>query len=465
MSETTTATNTTTTTETETETIACEACGEHYDEGESCDTCWHCSGCGESHTEDTARCEGCDEHPRRGATCVDYCDNNHGCFYCEGCEMRHTDRYNSQCENCSGCTETHDCSYCGSCCEYTSDSVCSDCDRCEGCECECTRTNIRFVENPLRFWGAKTTPTFPWKRHVACEIELAEGGGSAVDRVVAKWSASVRTDASVNDGCEINTAPAFGAEFEAQLRELGTAMDATGCDTDHRCGGHIHVDARDLSYSARARMSLAWGLLEETFYSFIPSDRRRNRYCTPRAGQIMEVFTGWERDFTASVWKERFLLLAVNKTGEVPMPYNATDGGGHATEKDLAVETRKYNRAIKCGRPYVSKRTKSAKVTTRRERGTGEAIGGDRYFGFNVRAMFSHGTIEFRFPNGSASGDYFTRWGAILAAFVSWAKDCKHTDLLTLGCMTESQQRDWLLALLPTEDQREWFRREYNEYK
>ena len=451
----------TTATETPVETFPCGGCGDDIEDGENCTHCVYCDFCEEAHNpDDTTFCAGCEERGR--TVCEDSCERRSttSCFYCENCNTRHSGRYTSHCETCNSCTDSHDCSYCESCGEYVDDQVCGDCDRCESCGCECRKTEIRLVSNPVRFFAGKPTVTFPWPRAVSCEIELAEGGDHAVDKVVDNWGMSVKEDGSVTDGCEINTSPASGDLFEKQIAELQASFRRTGVDTDHRCGIHVHVDTRDLTYRQRCRLALAYALLEGEFYSLVNRERRGNRYCCPRATEILNVFdwgtSKWESIGAWSTEKARthFMTLATDQSvGRAPNRYE------FGCPKVFAREKAKYDWAVAHGGKYLHPDIRKLKVTTKKRKGCNKQLG-DRYHAFNVQSMFSHGTLEFRLPEGRPDADYAGRWGVLVAAFIEWVKKAKDDKIEALASMEASERFDLLMNMLPTEDQRNYWRNE-----
>jgi len=398
--------------------------------------------------------------------CVEHCDTRYDCWWCESCGTRHSG-WENQCDNCDSCDDACECNYCGGHGERTSNDVCGDCEQCTDCGCECGgETDITLVSNPLRFWDGKPSIRVPWKRHISCEIELSEGGGRAVDHVVEAWSMSVVEDGSVADGCEINTAPASGDAFERQMGALTKAMLVSCCEADYRCGVHVHVDTRDFSFAARGRMIVAYALLEEAFFSLVPASRRGAKWCEPRAREVEVAYLGWESDsdnWSATEWRNRFLLLANSTpTGVHPGYWTAKRDGSYATELDLKREVARKERCRRQGRTYVTPVLATAKVTNRKSKGIDAPLRGPRYYAFNVKSMFTHGTVEFRLPEGTADGNVVAEWGILVCAFAEWSKNAKLEDLLALRDAPSRFER--LLAILPTDEQRSYWRDRRNRF-
>lgn len=230
-----------------------------------------------------------------GLTC-NRCKKCAKCCKCVTCE--HCNKYFpaaelcAECHNCklNKCCKCMICPLCNKQCGY---DHCNGCERCNHC-CECG--DVRRV--PLI---APPRPTFhrpnikqkiinPLSRFIATEIEVAgiRGHGRPIYDIVKKWGGAVVYDGSLPPGgFEINTAPAGGDLFIRQVREICGVIIAEGGFVNQKCGLHVHVDARDLTYYDIRRLVRIYAAIEYALFAMVPEDRQLSRYCKPCGGKYV----------------------------------------------------------------------------------------------------------------------------------------------------------------------------------
>lgn len=456
----------------------CDACHQNgeFRCQDSCPECaYWCESCEVTHhAEDRAYCESCANAPgrRHRFVCSDNCDR---CFYCEACGESHQGDYTSQCDNCQCCTENHDCNYCENCREYTSDDVCGDCNCCEGCGCECDNSGIEFVKNPIRFHKGKPCGLMPSTRFVSVEFEISKANeGDTINRVVDTWSSSVVEDGSVSGGAEVCTAPSSGDQFIAHMRELTRAFDHDGATVDHRCGAHIHLDARDMRWRDVGKLLWLYAYLEDALFSLVPSRRREAQWCEKRADRIRHVFeTGPKPSWTDTAWKSRVVAVAGGGSPDSrpaePSPENFYCWEHLHTARFCGCKTAEYNeemlkyhrtmaryaRAKARGEIFVSsdpKRLHAVKPVKhgRPPRdGRGGIAEGRRYYALNLQSWWKHGTIEIRLHGGTTEFDKIVSWAALWTGIMDFAKKASVDEVVALA-----QRADrWavLMELAPSE--------------
>lgn len=226
--------------------------------------------------------------------------------------------------------------------------------------------------NPLQFHTGESTILTPSQRYIAAEIEvdgmhghLTEIRSSFKDlnKVIKKWNASVVRDGSLSgDGFEINTAPARGISFENQIQEICNSISANAIITE-RCGLHIHVDARDLTYEDIKALIALYKSIERGLFLTQPKERRKSEYCLP-CGDIYSK----ESDLDYAVYSKE-----------------------HSKERIEEMKKNKYATA--------------------------------RYFALNLHSWFYRGTVESRLHTGTVNAEEIIAWGSLLAMMLDAAKE------------------------------------------
>jgi hypothetical protein len=267
--------------------------------------------------------------------------------------------------------------------------------------------------------------------------------------VIEEWSASVVSDGSIPEGFEINTAPASGDKFVAQLEQIGAKLSRAGADANHKCGIHIHVDVRDFNFVERAKLCWLWAACEREFYSLVPKSRRGSRWCLPRTNEIYKAF-GTPRSLSPAAAKASLLFLAADDSSRPNVwdhPYSNDDA---LFRRDLA----RWEVMQAGGKKVVLEKYRNSKVTTLKNKGT-VAHAGRRYFAFNVQSMFDHGTVEIRLHEACTDTKQITRWGALLAAFVDAAKRARIEEIEAVSNGTRSPW-EYIMSVCPEGDRACW---------
>lgn len=130
-------------------------------------------------------------------------------------------------------------------------------------------------------------------------------------------------------GIEIQTALFGGKKGEKTIRAFCKKLQAVGSAVDRTCGLHIHIDTADIrklpneEQATVVKKIMAFHLLwEPTLLSFLPANRRNNRYCRflvadyslealKRCTLLEEVAEFWYRDNFRSA-----LLRARNRSDQ-----------------------------------------------------------------------------------------------------------------------------------------------------
>lgn len=218
-------------------------------------------------------------------------------------------------------------------------------------------------------------------RFLAVEIEVA--GVRKVNRlteVIKGWSASVVSDGSLPEyGFEINTSPASADRFIKQIEEICDALKQSGGYVTDKCGLHVHVDARDLTYYGIRRLLRIYSALEPLLFQMIPSERRNSRYCQPCAHEYRKV-------------------------GKLTNYVTARKDVMHAV--------------------YHSSNTRRSKR---------EKYNGSRYMALNAHSWYYRGTVECRLLDGTVDPNVIVPWGMFWAKLVDFAANAtdKEIDVLT----------------------------------
>jgi hypothetical protein len=216
-------------------------------------------------------------------------------------------------------------------------------------------------------------------RYVGLEIECGwdsgqRGKGKALEAVVRKWKGSMQHDGSISVGGverEVTTAPARGTALYDQVTQVCSRLADLHAKVDTSCGLHVHVDAKNLTWSQILGVVRVYTHVESALYSMVP-DSRRGHYSKPWGSSLLDAEV-----FDAPTVKEREERL------------------GAAMYGSLA----EYDR-MKEG-PYKH-----------------EA----RYHGLNLNAILLYGTLEFRLHSGTVDREKILNWAAICSAIVEWGR-------------------------------------------
>jgi hypothetical protein len=223
------------------------------------------------------------------------------------------------------------------------------------------------------------------RRFLACELEIASGGGSDVNRVVQKWSMAVVEDGSLpSSGFEVNTAPANGDLFVKQIEELCAALNDDGAAVNNACGYHVHIDARDFTYRMMQRLVVLYAKIEDALFECVPPHRRNNTYCH-KCGKT---------------W-----LLGVESSA----PHG---DAGNVAKKKLITKV------------YGDKAYYRSAI--------GDKHHSSRYNALNLHSWFYRGTIECRLGAGTTNARKVIMWATMWAGILDWCKSHTMKDVESL---------------------------------
>jgi hypothetical protein len=236
--------------------------------------------------------------------------------------------------------------------------------------------------------------------HGASRMDAARGAQNALD--AAGFQTSYRSstsfavltsrgwqdfnvvyDGSVGGG-EMVTPPLTLADMDI-LQTVVRGMKAGGCRTrQSQAGIHVHVGAQDLTVAQIrnvARFTHAW---EDNIKAVVNTDADRTRWCGDMKRAFVDALesksNGWTSEDLDEAW------------------YSHT-GYGHAGK------TRKYHNS--------------------------------RYHGLNLHALFTNGTMEFRYFNGTLHAGKIRAYVELCLALVARAKVAKQAT---------SKRREWTRA-------------------
>ncbi len=356
--------------------------------------CGHCQKC-TSTASDCCTCVVCSHCHRRLAESPDVFEQRRAELICDFCG---TCKSCCACPYCSACRANANGYYCRHClcgrccCRCTLCAGCCGrlrvpqfrCFRCASCAACCSCHNLCFVPppDPLVFHAAQAIDceTNGSPRYLAAEIEIAATTQQKflpVREAIEKWQGAIVYDGSLPEtGFEINTAPASGDLYLAQVKEICAALAAAEARITPACGLHVHVDARDFDFYGIRRLVRLYAAMETALFEMVPPERRANRYCIP-CGAV----------FAQTVMRGRIPKDAVKKS-VVQAVYKAD-------LNDAQIDRLKQNKYIR-----------------------GVAIGVTaeaRYYALNLHSWFFRGTVECRLFNGTVDAQEIGAWGMLWA--------------------------------------------------
>jgi hypothetical protein len=258
-------------------------------------------------------------------------------------------------------------------------------------------------------------------RRVAAEIEICgflrpiSHYSKLIRHTFKSWHAGAVTDGSLPaQGIEINTHPANGEYYRAQVTDIMTVLAKAGGVVTAQAGCHIHVDCRDCGWTELARILVLIAFIEKELFLLVPLQRRTNATCIPWSSNyissISEVYNGLYGSETASLYRDAILnkLYGFTKHSQVNV-----------------AKTNKYNQV--------------------------------RYRAVNVHSYLHRGTLELRLPPGTVHPINIINWGRLWSAIIEYALahsmkeivDCtrqEHSTLDLLNIIAKEQDLlDWII--------------------
>jgi hypothetical protein len=470
----------------------CEQCYSNVDstceECNGCDSCCSCSTCdargssrvrGHQYRVNTAQnpedwCSSCD-------SCIACCENNGNCFVCEDCGERQS--YDNRC----GLEEHEDSYHCTSCCpgaeeeeeedeEYEGSGetpsdlpkwgpelaalaekavMRSTCDLHDGKRCEGGVPFRSERSHRLRFINATSFKRNPSHRHMGCEIETDHGGrpNGFVQKIIQKWDMAIHNDPSVR-GREIITLPTNGDAFVEQIEELCSAFVTDGVVVtkfgDKGTGYHLHVDARDLSWSDLKRMFTLWAHVEEAALNALRPERFQGlqTYGKPRREEAEEGkyldprrrTGGEEGSEEHEAEAKKAVVGALARRGSAPTPDLTPEG----RLRPLEFEVERRTLASGGSGDWAETHYLS-----------------ERYFALNGMSLFRYGTIEIRAFEGTSNAEDIVCWGMLWASFTDMTKGMSRKKMLQL---IQQNPRSVLLDAAPNARTKLWLKRRWKLY-
>lgn len=337
-------------------------------DGLQCSSCRQCSSCCKC-----VSCETCKRRKRAGNICKT-------CNVCDSC---------CQCMECPVCSRDCSHNYCGYTFTMRQQKLTPGCKRCYGC-CDCGD----FQKVPF---GAFSKPIFhkpgikqrvenPTSRFLSAEIECAgiQGFGTPIYDVVRKWSGGTVGDGSLADkGFEVNTAPAGGDLYVKQIKDICEAIKLQKGYIDHRCGLHVHIDARDMNFYDIRRLVRAYASIEDALFAMVSPQRLEG--VTDADGKLHQYCQPCGKKYVAAI-----------EEGRLPYDKVKTD-----------VITSIYS-------------VPSTQNLRYKKRGAGIP----RYNALNLHSWFYRGTIETRMFDGCIEPEPIINWGIMWALIIDYSVKC-----------------------------------------
>lgn len=343
----------------------CPGCLKQYPDSKfhSCTLCIKCCDC--------RACRGCGELlTLSGCTACGLCRTCCKCWACVNCNAPHTHR-TAVCDLCGRGKPDVGCG----CCRHN---------RVSGgvghCSASVNLDRYRATEARYKTRNQST-------RLVAAEMEICgvrdRTNAPRITEALQNWHGAIVGDGSLPaGGFEINTHPASGDFWLAQIEDICEALMQARAFVGPEAGCHTHVDAQDLGYLGLSRLLRLCACTEAAMMQMIPVFRRTSTYC--------------------AYWTPNYLYRI------------------HGADEDLTDEQNDRKRMVTHRRAILGclygDHRKEKVAAVRRSKGAGP-----RYRAVNVHSWFYRGTIEFRMPIGTIYATNVINWGLMLANLVDLA--------------------------------------------
>lgn len=237
---------------------------------------------------------------------------------------------------------------------------------------------------------------------------------------VARWRGSdVHSDVSC--GLEAVTPPMVGTDIRKCLRELAAAFDGAEATCNKQCSIHVHVDARDVTWSDMLRLLVVYAKLEPALYLLAGQNRLGSKFCRPcgdeyiaalsqsdRRGGVLAVAMSDEGGRRTDYMGARNMMRgSVSKKsngrykGLNIMPWIA----GRSLRETVNVPVKTYMVNVPGKKDKVEKKTTGIK---------------------RVHRMANDTTVEFRIHRNTQDPDRVANWAMLCSRIVEWT--VKHTD-------------------------------------
>ncbi len=135
--------------------------------------------------------------------------------------------------------------------------------------------------NPVKQYPALRTDDMV--RMVGVEVEYNGVTPAKTKAWASRWGAEIHSDSSCA-GYEACTPPAAGVSFGKCIHELCETLRPV--TADQRCGLHVHVDGRDLSWADIIRLCSVWERVEAAMYVLGGQTRAGSEFAKPMAKEL-----------------------------------------------------------------------------------------------------------------------------------------------------------------------------------
>jgi len=377
------------------------------------------------------RCRDCDSviktgdsstsHSFEGSEVCDDCFNtNYGtCYDCSEVFSNSDIHVADGCSYCSDCFSERFVP-CYDCDEPVERDVSYSCDHCDDGNSYCQNCYEREHDHDSdanfnsRDWTARSVPFLAGtritaERKVGIELEAEKTGDSDAylnDNVPSE--VGISEDGSLDNGVEIVTPPAMGADAERIIEESCEGLKLSGYGIEKSCGLHIHLDAPEYRKNGKNFARLwEFGIASESIiYQMLPLSRRNNRYC----GSLLRV-NGTAPEGAPDLKKCEKKLYGDDQT-------------------DSEIERAKRNR-------YDSR----------------------RYCGLNLHSIFYRGTCEVRYHSGTMEPEKIKEWIVLWMLIMDVAKRTPIRESRSLAKLEgEAKLRKFLNVIRADERSREYIR-------
>lgn len=207
----------------------------------------------------------------------------------------------------------------------------------------------------------------------------------------------VKHDGSLSgyENGEVTTPPLTYSDLPT-LQRVVRAIRVAGATVNSSCGLHIHVDASLFDGTALANLTkMVYANESYIMQALAVSDRRRNSYCKPCNDSVVNAVKTIK-----PTTKERFQQVW---RGNDPALTPAMRNGHH---------------------------------------------GGDRYHGLNMTSLGSHGTIEFRYFNGTVHAGKIKAYIQLVLSLSAYALTCRRVKGDKRVYNAQSAKYDFRVVLL-----------------
>lgn len=329
------------------------------------------------------------------------CGDCLNCCQCTWCKMCKTVIQSPPCDACGMCRKCCKCYACRTCGTAVTHKIhlCNVCGGCirdvgrgiRGC-CTAHKSNKEIIRTKRDVNLARYTPSLAEltnntsPRLLSAEIEICgvKAIPTTLNSVLESWHSSVVGDGSLpSGGFEINTHPAGGDYWIAQIEDICGGLADAKAWVNQRAGCHTHVDARDFNYVDITKALRIIACVECGLYQMLPAMRRTSNYC--------------------EYWTPIYLQAI------------------HKADALLATETndRKITLAARSAvlRPLYSTDERESIAKYRKSKSSAA-----RYRGVNLHSWQYRGTLEFRMPPGTIYPSNIINWGLLLGNIMDVAK-------------------------------------------